>query len=126
MGIMPRRDVVLTGIIAFAAGVAVGVNWKKLSKKMGPVMEKFGLQVADLGDFMSAAGGEDFASEFEAAMPKPAARRSRPKKETAAKARKNGRASFSTVRPAKKKSARRAPIVMPGPVETVANGTYGA
>lgn len=58
---MPRSTTVLTALVAFGAGVAVEANWKELSKKVGPLVEKLGLQVADLGDFLSAAGLEEFA-----------------------------------------------------------------
>jgi hypothetical protein len=57
---MPRRDVVLTGLIAFGAGVAVGANWKELRKHLGPLLEKLGLKIADLGDFLSAADLAEF------------------------------------------------------------------
>ena len=69
-GRMPRRDVVLTGLIAFGAGVAVGANWKKLRKEIGPVLEKLGMKMADLGEFLSAAGMEEF-------VPKPKETKSR-------------------------------------------------
>ena len=75
---MPRRDVVLTGLIAFGAGVAVGANWGKLRKKIGPILEKLGLQMADLGDFLSASDLEEFAPEMmkaEANGSRPRARR---------------------------------------------------
>ncbi len=62
---MPRRDVVLTAMIAFGAGVAVGANWKELRKKIGPVLGKLGLKISDLGDFLSAANWDGFE------MPKP-------------------------------------------------------
>src|SRR5471032_2582429 len=50
---MPRRDVVLTGILAFGAGVAVGANWKKLGKKAAPLLEQLGLKMSDLADFLA-------------------------------------------------------------------------
>ncbi len=52
---MPRRDVVLTGIIAFAAGCAVGANWPKIRKKIGPMVGKAGFQISELGEFLSEA-----------------------------------------------------------------------
>ena len=51
---MPRRDIVLTGLIAFGAGVAVGVNWKKLGKEAAPLLEKLGIKMSDLADFLAA------------------------------------------------------------------------
>ena len=50
---MPRRDVVLTGMIAFAAGCAVGANWPKIRKKIGPMIGKAGFQISELGEFLS-------------------------------------------------------------------------
>ena len=50
---MPRRDVVLTGLIAFAAGCAVGANWPKIRKQMGPMIGKAGFKISELGEFLS-------------------------------------------------------------------------
>ncbi len=66
---MPRRDVVLTGLIAFGAGVAVGANWPKIRRKIGPLLEKFGLQMADLGDFFATAGEDSVAEAAASAAP---------------------------------------------------------
>jgi hypothetical protein len=63
---MPRRDVVLTGILAFGAGVAVGANWKKLGKKAAPLLEQLGLKMSDLADFLAEV------TEDAKAEPKPA------------------------------------------------------
>ena len=77
---MPRRDVVLTGLVAFGAGVAVGANWPKLRKQVGPLLEKLGLQMADLGDFLSAVTEEEVTVKATAPKAKRAkARRSKPK-----------------------------------------------
>ncbi len=74
---MPRRDVVLTGLIAFAAGCAVGANWPKIRKKIGPMVGKAGLQISELGEFLSesfpdaesffnaAAGGRASSQPFD-------------------------------------------------------------
>ncbi len=134
MGIMPRRDVVLTGLIAFGAGVAVGANWKKLRRKLGPLLEKCGLQMADLGDFLSAASEEDFPFDTEATAAKPAGRRPRRKKveteETifaAPKTRRNRKSvPFPTVTPVKRKRATRKPIVAADSEIPAATGTYGS
>jgi hypothetical protein len=115
---MPRRDVVLTGLIAFAAGVAVGANWKKLRKKLGPVVEKCGLQMADLGDFLSSMDEEEFMSGMGA--PKATAPRARRKKTSATKT-----PSFTTVRPPTRKKPSRRTVPMPTPEPTIADGTYG-
>jgi hypothetical protein len=133
-GIMPRRDVVLTGLIAFGAGVAVGANWKKLRKKLGPLLEKCGLQMADLGDFLSAASEDDFVSEAATAASKAEGSRPRRKKAAtkapgdmfASKAsrRKNKDVPFPSVRPVKRKRASRKPVVMADAPR--ATGTYGA
>ena len=56
---MPRRDVVLTGLIAFGAGVAVGVNWKKLGKEAAPILEKLGIKMSDLADFLATVTEEE-------------------------------------------------------------------
>ncbi len=73
---MPRRDVVLTGLIAFGAGVAVGVNWKKLGKEAAPLLEKLGLKMSDLADFLATVTEEK-------ATTKSKPRRSRAKKSKA-------------------------------------------
>jgi hypothetical protein len=131
---MPRRDVVLTGLIAFGAGVAVGANWPKLRKKIGPLLEKLGLQMADLGDFLSASGMEEFASDTMQEEPK--ARRPRARKTKTAQtadtfipptSRRNGKhAEFSTVRPSpKRKAARRKPVIVRESETPLATGTFG-
>ena len=134
---MPRRDVVLTGLIAFGAGVAVGANWGKVRKKIGPLLEKLGLQMADLGDLLSAAGVEEFASETMPAETK--AQRPRPSRRRQAKtaptdeafvppnSRRNGKhAGTSTVRPSpKRKASRRQRVVTSQAEAPVATGTFG-
>ncbi len=112
---MPRRDVVLTGILAFGAGVAVGANWKKLGKKAAPLLEQLGLKMSDLADFLAEVP-EDAKDE-----PKPAKvpRTRASKKKTssqengavfASTPHRNGKnGHVATVRPsAKRKSARSA------------------
>ena len=132
--IMPRRDVVLTGLIAFGAGVAVGANWSKVRKKIGPLLEKLGLQIADLGDFLSANGMEDFMPEaMKMAKKAPRARRRPAAKATEASEeffrpmpRRNGRhADVSAVRPSTKRKVRRKPVVRETEAP-VATGTFGA
>lgn len=131
---MPRRDVVLTGLIAFGAGVAVGANWPKLRKKIGPLLEKLGLQMADLGDFLSASGMEEFATEAMHAETKP--RRPRARKAKASPAsesfvppatRRNGKpAGFSAVGPSpKRKASRRKPVLVREDATPLATGTFG-
>lgn len=132
---MPRRDVVLTGLIAFGAGVAVGANWPKLRKKIGPLLEKLGLQMADLGDFLSASGMDEFAAE--AMQEEPKARRPRARKTKAAAqagdtfvpppSRRNGKhAEFTTVRSSpKRKAARRKPVIVREMETPLATGTFG-
>jgi hypothetical protein len=134
---MPRRDVVLTGLIAFGAGVAVGANWPKLRKKIGPLLEKLGLQMADLGDFLSASGMEEFVPEAMTAETK--ARRPRARRSNKAKAtptgdafvppatRRNGKhAGPSTVRPSpKRKASRRKPVIVRQVETPLATGTFG-
>jgi hypothetical protein len=133
---MPRRDVVLTGVIAFAAGVAVGANWGKLRKKIGPMLEKLGLQVADLGDFLSASGMEDFAAETMQEQPKAKRRRSKAKAAPNSEdsedfipsaTRRNGRqAEFTSVRSApQRKTSRRKPVVVRETAVPLATGTFG-
>ena len=129
---MPRRDVVLTGLIAFGAGVAVGANWPKLRKKIGPLLEKLGLQMADLGDFLSATGMEEFSAEAMAAeaaeVPRPRARRkARVAPSTPVASRRNGsQPTFTTVRPApKRKASRRKPVVVHEEETPLATGTFG-
>jgi hypothetical protein len=132
---MPRRDVVLTGLIAFGAGVAVGANWGKLRKKIGPLLEKLGLQMADLGDFLSASGLEEFAPEVmeaEVKSPRPRARRNKAKVPATdafmpQASRRNGRnAGSPTVRPfPRRKTSRRKPVVARKEEEPLATGTFG-
>ena len=109
---MPRRDVVLTGLIAFGAGVAVGANWGKLRKKIGPVVEKLGLRMADLGDFLSADGMEEFFAESMNTEKKA----SRPRvRKTKAKTAKNRPVEFPNIRPVpKRKTSRRKPVIVMG------------
>jgi len=132
---MPRRDVVLTGLIAFGAGVAVGANWGKLRKKIGPLLEKLGLQMADLGDFLSAAGMEDFAAEAMEAETTEARPRHGKKAAKApnsesfiprASRRKSRSAEFTTIRSSpKRKANRRKPVVVGEEEAPLATGTFG-
>ncbi len=116
--------------------MAVGANWKKLRKKLGPLLEKCGLQMADFGDFLSAASEEDFMSEVtaETSRPKrqPAARKKTgPKKQKTAPVtppsrRKDEYPPFTMVRPtAKRKTASRKPLAATDAETHVADGTYG-
>lgn len=115
--------------------MAVGANWSKVRKKIGPLLEKLGLQIADLGDFLSANGMEDFMPEaMKMARKAPRARRRPSAKVTEAgeeffrpMPRRNGRhADVSVVRPsAKRKPARRKPVVRETEAP-VATGTFGA
>ena len=132
---MPRRDVVLTGLVAFGAGVAVGANWGKLRKKIGPLLEQLGLQMADLGDFLSAAGMDDIIPEAMEAEP---ARRPRARRNAKAKAdafasptarrngsRRNGHSVPLTKVQPKRKAARRKPVIVAEEEAPLATGTFG-
>ncbi len=94
--------------------MAVGANWPKLRKKVGPLLEKLGLQMADLGDFLSAVTEEEVAPKVKATAPK-------------AKRAKASRAKPKMVRepevfnpPAPRRK------VSPEKLVPVANGTYDA
>jgi hypothetical protein len=87
---MPRRDVVLTGLIAFGAGVAVGANWPKIRKKIGPLVESLGLKLADLGDVLSASGLDEFVPQAQAGA---TGSRTTARRKASAKARKAGKAA---------------------------------
>jgi hypothetical protein len=100
---MPRRDVVLTAMAAFGAGVAVGANWKELRKKIGPVLEKLGLKIADLGDFLSSAKWEGFtAPPPSRPVRKAKAKKTSRKKAPQAKALRNGSHSAAPRLPRRK------------------------
>jgi len=113
---MPRRDVVLTGLIAFGAGVAVGVNWKKLGKEAAPLLEKLGLKMSDLADFLATVNEEKATAQ---AKPKTARSRSK-KSKTATQASSpevahrngNGNHVTSVVSSAKRKTVRTKPSVL--------------
>jgi len=115
---MPRRDVVLTGLIAFGAGVAVGVNWKKLGKEAAPLLEKLGLKMSDLADFLATV-----TEEKAAAPAKPKSARSRSKKTKAptkasspVMAHRNGNGVHATtVGSAKRKTPRSKPVILAEP-----------
>ncbi|MCE0496693.1 MAG: hypothetical protein LV481_01925 [Methylacidiphilales bacterium] len=93
--------------------------------------------MADLGDFLSAAGVEDFATEAMYAETKPS--RTRARRHSTAKAtqpgeafappisRRNGQhAGFSRVRPSpKRKVSRRKPVVVTKAEAPLATGTFG-
>jgi len=135
---MPRRDVVLTGLIAFGAGVAVGANWGKVRKKIGPMLEKLGLQMADLGDFLSANGMEEFVPEAmtaETKTPRPRARKRSKAKVVKPEAGFAASSSRGTPRPTefpdiravpKRKTSRRKPVVISEDEAPLATGTFGA
>ena len=74
---MPRRDVVLTGLIAFGAGVAVGVNWKKLGKEAAPVLEKLGLKMSDLADFLATVTEEKATAQAKTKTPRSRSKKSK-------------------------------------------------
>jgi len=112
---MPRRDVVLTGLIAFGAGVAVGVNWKKLGKEAAPLLEKLGLKMSDLADFLATVTEDETTSK-----PKPKSPRSRSRKSKApikttvpVMAHRNGNGVHpTTVVSAKRKTRRSKPVIL--------------
>ena len=113
---MPRRDVVLTGLIAFGAGVAVGVNWKKLGKEAAPLLEKLGLKMSDLADFLATVTEEKATSQA-----KPKSSRSRSKKSKAptkasspAMVHRNGNGTHvaSVGSSAKRKTTRSKPVIL--------------
>ena len=113
---MPRRDVVLTGLIAFGAGVAVGVNWKKLGKEAAPLLEKLGLKMSDLADLLATVTEEKTTSQ---AKPKPTHSRSK-KSKTPTKApspamvHRNGNGNHvpSVGSSAKRKATRSKPVIL--------------
>jgi hypothetical protein len=45
---MPRRKVVLSGLLAFGAGVAVGANWPRAGNIVGYLLQRLGFEVTDL------------------------------------------------------------------------------
>ena len=122
--VMPRRDVVLTGILAFGAGVAVGANWKKLGKKAAPLLEQLGLKMSDLADFLAEVTQDAKAEPKQAKAPR--ARSS--KKMTQASAKKETRFAFhsnrngksghvAAVRPsAKRKAVRTNRVILAEPL----------
>ena len=109
---MPRRDVVLTGLIAFGAGVAVGVNWKKLGKEAAPLLEKLGIKMSDLADFLATVTEEQTKSKPSRSRPKKA--RATAKVASSAPAQRNGNGTHvtSAVTSQKRKSARAKPRVL--------------
>jgi len=109
---MPRRDVVLTGLIAFGAGVAVGVNWKKLGKEAAPLLEKLGIKMSDLADFLATVTEEQTKSKPSRSRPKKA--RATAKVASPAPAQRNGNGTHvtSAVTSQKRKSARAKPRVL--------------
>ncbi len=45
---MPRRKVVLSGLLAFGAGVAVGANWPRAGNIVGYLLQRLGFELTDL------------------------------------------------------------------------------
>ncbi len=45
---MPRRKVVLSGLLAFGAGVAVGANWPRAGNIVGYILQRLGFELTDL------------------------------------------------------------------------------
>jgi len=45
---MPRRKVVLSGLLAFGAGVAVGANWPRAGNIIGYLLQRLGFELTDL------------------------------------------------------------------------------
>jgi hypothetical protein len=45
---MPRRKVVLSGLLAFGAGVAVGSNWPRAGNIVGYILQRLGFELTDL------------------------------------------------------------------------------
>jgi hypothetical protein len=45
---MPRRKVVLSGLLAFGAGVAVGSNWPRAGNLVGYILQRLGFELTDL------------------------------------------------------------------------------
>jgi hypothetical protein len=45
---MPRRKVVLSGLLAFGAGVAVGSNWPRAGNIVGHILQRLGFELTDL------------------------------------------------------------------------------
>jgi hypothetical protein len=46
--VMPRRKVVLSGLLAFGAGVAVGANWPRAGNIVGYLLQRLGFELTDL------------------------------------------------------------------------------
>ncbi len=106
---MPRRDVVITAMIAFGAGVAVGANWKELRKKIGPALGKLGVKISDLGDLLSAANWDGFQmpNHVQPAK-KPSAKKAKvPKKKANAKIQNGSHPRVSSVSKPKPAAVRR-------------------
>jgi hypothetical protein len=45
---MPRPKVVLSGLLAFGAGVAVGANWPRAGNLVGYLLQRLGFELTDL------------------------------------------------------------------------------
>ena len=45
---MPKRKVVLSGLLAFGAGVAVGANWPRAGNIVGYLLQRLGFELTDL------------------------------------------------------------------------------
>ena len=117
---MPRRDVVLTGLIAFGAGVAVGVNWKKLGKEAAPLLEKLGLKMSDLADFLATVTEEKTAAETKSKAARPRSTKKKAQTEAEAEvsprsvAHRNGKSAHVTAvrSTAKRKAPRSKPVIL--------------
>jgi hypothetical protein len=46
--VMPKRKVVLSGLLAFGAGVAVGANWPRAGNIVGYLLQRLGFELTDL------------------------------------------------------------------------------
>jgi hypothetical protein len=46
--VMPRRKVVLSGLLAFGAGVAVGASWPRAGNILGYLLQRLGFELTDL------------------------------------------------------------------------------
>ena len=78
--VTPTQSQTATIILAFAAGVAVGANWPKIRKSLGPVMAVAGDKFGDVYSAIAQAIGE----QKEALEDSRAERRQRSRSKTAA------------------------------------------
>jgi hypothetical protein len=102
-------------LIAFGAGVAVGVNWKKLGKEAAPLLERLGLKMSDLADFLVTVTQEKATAQAKTARSR-SKKSKTPTKAAAPMVHRNGNGLHATAGPAaKRKNPRSKPVI---PAET--------